>query len=130
MKLGKLDHVNIRTANLKAMVAWYRDALGMETGDRPGFNFPGAWLYAGKDAAVHLIGVNADPAAGENLKLEHFAFTATGLETFIENLERMGVDYRFGRVPDFGILQVNIHDPDGNHIHVDFTGAEAEDYLE
>ncbi|MCR9213104.1 MAG: VOC family protein [Proteobacteria bacterium] len=129
MQLGRLDHVNIRTSNLEAMVAWYQEALGMESGGRPDFNFPGAWLYTGADAAVHLIGVNKDPAEGENLKLEHFAFSATGLAAFLEKLERMGIDYRLGRVRDFGILQVNIHDPDGNHIHVDFTGAEAAEYL-
>ena len=25
-----------------------------------------------------------------------------------------------GEVPGWGITQVNIHDPDGNHLHVDF----------
>jgi hypothetical protein len=28
-------------------------------------------------------------------------------------------------VPGFGTVQVNVHDPDGNHIHVDFAPAEA-----
>jgi len=71
--LQRLDHVNIRTANLDAMVAWYRDMLGLETGPRPGFAFPGAWLYAGEHAIVHLIGRDVAPAGPQqDLHLEHF----------------------------------------------------------
>ena len=44
--LKRLDHVNLRTANLDVMVAWYGRILGMHPGPRPGFSFPGAWLYA------------------------------------------------------------------------------------
>jgi hypothetical protein len=33
----------------------------------------------------------------------------------------------FGRwLPGGGALQINVHDPDGNHIHVDFSGPETE----
>ncbi|PHQ72190.1 MAG: glyoxalase [Sneathiella sp.] len=125
MQLGRLDHVNIRTANLENMVAWYEDILGMTSGKRPPFPFPGAWLYAGEQAAVHLIGVE-EPAAGEDPKLEHFAFSATGFASFIQALEKTGVTYKLGRVPEFEILQVNVFDPDGNHIHVDFVGPETD----
>ena len=128
MQLGPLDHVNIRTANLKNMVAWYQDILGMTLGKRPPFRIPGAWLYTGEQAAVHLIGVDK-PAAGEDPKLEHFAFSAAGLTSFVQVLEDKGVDYRLDRVPEFGILQVNIFDPDGNHIHVDFIGPETEEQI-
>jgi catechol 2,3-dioxygenase-like lactoylglutathione lyase family enzyme len=45
---------------------------------------------------------------------------ATGLRAFLAHLEAKGVPYRLGEPPGTGITQVNIHDPDGNHIHVDF----------
>lgn len=124
MKLGPLDHVNIRTANLENMVDWYCGVLGMTVGKRPPFGFPGAWLYTGNQAAVHLIGVD-NPASGDDPRLEHFAFSASGLPSFLQTLEERQVSYRLGRVPEFDILQVNIFDPDGNHIHVDFTGPET-----
>ena len=41
MQLNKLDHVNVRTENLDAMVTWYTNVLGMRSGDRPNFAFPG-----------------------------------------------------------------------------------------
>ena len=42
MQIGKLDHVNVRTNQLDAMIGWYTDVLGMRTGARPDFPFPGA----------------------------------------------------------------------------------------
>ncbi len=123
MLLEAFDHVNVRTANLDAMVEWYDRVLGMPTGRRPPFDFPGAWLYLGDQALVHLVGVEAAPASVEP-QIEHFAFRASGMEEFLAHLEKEGVGYELAEVPGFGITQVNIFDPDGNHIHVDFqTGG-------
>jgi catechol 2,3-dioxygenase-like lactoylglutathione lyase family enzyme len=44
MQVTKLDHVNVHTANLDTMVEWYGRVLGMRSGERPPFPFPGAWL--------------------------------------------------------------------------------------
>ena len=44
--LKRLDHVNLRTADLDRMVAWYGRVLDMHPGPRPDFAFPGAWPYA------------------------------------------------------------------------------------
>ncbi len=125
MQLGKLDHVNIRTANLDNMVAWYRDVLGMESGERPPFPFPGAWLYAGDHAVVHLVGVDEAPQSVEP-NIEHFAMSATGLADFVERLNASGTEFRAVRVPGINILQINVYDCDGNHIHIDFSPEEAD----
>ncbi|MEM9735671.1 MAG: VOC family protein [Pseudomonadota bacterium] len=117
----RLDHVNIRTARLDEMRRWYVDVLGLAEGWRPPFAFPGAWLYAGEDAVVHLIGVEAEPGADpSDLKLEHFALAGNDLEAFRARLAAHEVPVREVRVPGSDILQLNIHDPDGTHIHVDF----------
>lgn len=125
MPLAKLDHVNLRTANLADMVTFYTEVLGMTLGPRPPFGFGGAWLYCGGQATVHLVEVADPPAPEGELRLEHFAFSASGLADFLGFLKARGTDYRIGVVPGFDIIQVNIHDPDGNHIHVDFAAAEA-----
>ncbi len=125
MKLAKLDHVNVRTANLDTMVDWYCKVLGMANGKRPPFRFPGAWLYAGDAALVHLVGVDADPA-NVAPKIEHFALTATGLGAFVKRLNEDQIAFEASRVPGSGILQVNVHDCDGNHIHIDFSSSEAD----
>ncbi len=126
MQLDRLDHVNLRTAKLDAMVDWYCTILGMENGARPPFPFPGAWLYAGEHAVVHLIGVDAPPPDAGDLKIEHFALTATGLSEFMARLDSADIAYQAVRVPGFNILQINLHDVDGNHIHIDFTPQEAD----
>ena len=125
MPLARLDHVNLRTANLEALQDFYTAVLGMEVGSRPPFSFGGAWLYCGGVATVHLVEVAGQPAPEGELRLEHFAFSAQGLGGFLAGLKRHDVPYRIGVVPGFDIIQVNLHDTDGNHIHVDFAPAEA-----
>ena len=127
MPLKSLDHVNLRTADLAGMVAWYGRVLDMTPGPRPDFPFSGAWLYAGDKAIVHLVEVDAAPEPGPDLRLEHFAITAEGLPAFLDRLRAEAVAFRPSRIEDFGVLQLNILDPDGNHIHVDFPLTEAEE---
>jgi len=123
MQIEKLDHVNIRTTQLDVLIDWYESVLGMRSGDRPNFPFPGAWMYAGDTVAVHLVGIDSAPGAGSDveLKLEHFAFSATGRAKFEENLRSKGENYRCNELADIKLVQYNVWDPDGNHIHVDFV---------
>lgn len=125
MQIAKLDHVNLRTAQLDAMIGWYTEVLGLRSGPRPNFPFPGAWMYAGEAAVVHLVEIG-EPATGSEaaLKLEHFALSATGLADFEAALTARGQEYKRSEVPGFNIVQINIWDPDGNHIHVDFPADE------
>ena len=125
MQVRKLDHVNVHTANLDTMVEWYGRVLGMGSGDRPPFPFPGAWLYCGGEPTVHLVGVEQVQKTEGLLQLEHFAFSATGLKEFVGRLARDRVRYEARKVPRSGAVQVNVWDPDGNHIHVDFPPEES-----
>lgn len=125
MQITRLDHVNLRTTRLEAMIDWYVDVLGLINGARPDFGFPGAWLYAGDVAIVHLVGVSQDAGVGSEtaLKLEHFALRATDAVGFEARLRDRGVDFRKSGIDELGLVAFNIWDPDGNHIHVDFTDA-------
>lgn len=126
MKIGKLDHVNVRTAQLEKMIDWYERILGLMQGPRPNFSFPGAWMYSGDDAFVHLVAVNGQPGAGSEsaLKLEHFALSASGRKSFERRLKDARERFEIADVEGFGIVQYNIWDPDGNHIHIDFLDEE------
>ena len=124
MPVTAFDHVNVRTANLDAMVEWYGDILGLFPGKRPDFNIPGVWLYLGDFALVHLVCVEGAPEAGGNITLEHFALRATGMDEFLALLDTRAIRHSVDPVPGFPVVQVNLHDPDGNHIHVDFDAAE------
>jgi len=125
MTLVDLDHVNIRTANGAALVRFYQDVLGLEAGPRPPFSFDGTWLYCGSKAAIHLVEIDT-PGAGFGISgIEHFAFTAKGLESFLDRLRAAEVAYELRTVPDWGIRQVHLRDPDGNHVEVAFAPDEA-----
>ena len=128
MQLERFDHVNVRTTRLQAMVDWYGEVLGMRPGERPPFAFGGAWLYLGDQALVHLVEVQEAPRA-DYPGLEHFALKAKGLAGFLAALAARGEKHKVNVVPGFGIIQVNIWDPDGNHIHIDF-GPEEKAALE
>lgn len=122
-----LDHVNIRTAALERMVAYYEDVIGLRSGPRPPFDFPGAWLYAGDRAVVHLIGLHQAPGGStelDGLRLEHYALRAgerAELRAFLAHLEARGVEGKVVTLPDGSAVQVNLWDPDGNHLHLDFA---------
>lgn len=119
MALLDLDHVNLRTRRLAEMVDFYT-RIGLKSGPRPPFAFGGAWLYCGERAVVHLVEVDEAPA-GNDPSLEHFALRGENLEAFLALLDGAGIGYRIGVVPGYGTHQVNIFDPDGNHLHVDFA---------
>jgi catechol 2,3-dioxygenase-like lactoylglutathione lyase family enzyme len=122
----KLDHVNVRTTRLEEMRNWYVKVLGFEDGWRPPFSFPGAWLYTAGNPIIHLVGVDR-PLNDEldDIRLEHFALQGDDLDELRTRLETEGVPCHERRVPGTDILQLNIHDPDGNHIHVDFRTGDA-----
>jgi catechol 2,3-dioxygenase-like lactoylglutathione lyase family enzyme len=126
MGISSLDHVNLRTANVERLRAFYVDVLGLRVGPRPAFSFGGAWLYCGDRPIVHLVQVGGDPRPSADLRLEHFALRAEGLAELLERLRAHGVEATVAFVRDFGICQVNVHDPDGTHVHIDFDIAEAQ----
>ena len=125
MGLSRLDHINVNTSQLQRLITFYSEVLGMTTGPRPNFSFGGAWMYCGGVPAVHLVErAEMAPVTGD-LRLQHFAFAAQDLKAFLARLNALSVPYRVGIVDDFEICQINVQDPDGNHLHIDFPLAEA-----
>lgn len=123
MRVLTLDHVNIRTRRLNEMSRFYASVLGLKKGPRPPLAVGGAWHYVDDHAAVHLVDVAADAArAPVELGIEHFAITASGIDAFVARLRRRDVPYWLRIVPAREICQVNVRDPDGNHVEVAFLG--------
>lgn len=126
MGLLHLDHASICTPNLSSLVQFYTQVVGLRSGPRPNFSFKGAWMYCGANPCVHLIEqLHLSGTKAPDLQLAHFAFRAENLDEFLARLNRLEVSYRVGIVEDFEICQINVFDPDGNHVHVDFPASEA-----
>ena len=85
MAIKILDHVNIRTSKARETMNFYTEILDFSVGFRPPFNFPGAWLYAGESAVIHLVFDNSEPSDNYN-PVDHIAFEATGYQ---ESLQRL-----------------------------------------
>jgi catechol 2,3-dioxygenase-like lactoylglutathione lyase family enzyme len=143
MPITKLIHYSIRTPRLEASIRFYADVLGLSEGYRPGFRFPGAWMYRGGDEAefgvVHLLGTdeqdalelteylgNKDAGDGrDNSVIDHLAFLATDLPDMLRRLRANSIACRERTVPDLQLHQVFFEDPTGVTIELNFAAAEA-----
>ena len=65
MRVNRIDHFNIRTRDLDRLCEFYTQVLCLEVGDRPPFDSPGVWLYAGGHPILH-VGVANDSDSGSD----------------------------------------------------------------
>jgi catechol 2,3-dioxygenase-like lactoylglutathione lyase family enzyme len=122
MPLAKLDHVTVLCADLERSRKFYSDALGMVDGDRPSFNFPGAWLYLEGRAVVHLVAGLNDGSKNATGSFDHMAFDATDLPAMRQRLKAAGIAFTERDVPGRPLRQVFVHDPDGVKVELNFRG--------
>lgn len=124
MAIAGMNHFTVLTDDVAATVGFYRDLLGLADGPRPAFGFPGAWLYAGKEAVLHVVGgrPRSELRAGV---IDHMAFSATGLAATLAALAARGVAYDCRQLPGGGLWQVFFHDPNGAKVELDFAPQEA-----
>lgn len=119
MGIKGLDHVNINTSNMKDTMSLYTDLLDFTDGFRPPFDFPGAWLYAGGNAVIHLVFSDSEPNVICN-PVDHIAFEATGFEETKQRLENENWEFRCSNVPDTQIRQIFLVDPNGVKLELNF----------
>ena len=127
MTMAWLDHVNIRTNRLDEMSEFYEDVLGLKRGKRPPFEFGGAWHYCKGRAIVHLVESTKRIPAGE-AQVEHFALRSTGsMKRFQSKLRKADAPYYVVPLERINVCQVNVFDPDGNKIEVQFAATGKDD---
>jgi catechol 2,3-dioxygenase-like lactoylglutathione lyase family enzyme len=119
-----MNHFTVLTDDVAATVGFYRDLLGLVEGPRPPLGFPGAWLYAGAQAVLHVVGgrPRSELRAGV---IDHMAFSASNLGASIAALEAKGVAYQCRRQAGSGVWQVFLHDPNGAKVELDFAPEET-----
>jgi len=127
MTMQWLDHVNIRTNRLDEMSAFYEDVLGLKRGKRPPFQFGGAWHYCKGKAIVHLV-ESTRRIPSKEAQVEHFALRSTGsMKRFQSKLRKHDAPYYVISLDSMNLRQVNVFDPDGNKIEVQFAGTANDD---
>ena len=138
-----LNHYSIRTLDLQATSDFYTRVLGLSSGPRPDFPFPGIWMYNGghdnvANAVVHIIGIDKNDPEGLKKYLgdrdesslygtgavDHIAFFATGLATMLQHLGTLGIASRERTTPSIGLHQLFLDDPCGLVVELNYPAAE------
>ena len=125
MTISAMNHFTILTDDVPRTVAFYCDLLGLADGARPPLGFPGAWLYAGDTAILHIVGgrARADLTPGV---IDHMAFSATGLSETLALLITYNVEHTCRRQTGTGTWQVFLFDPNGARVELDFAADEVQ----
>ena len=123
MSIQAMNHFTVLAQDLEATKAFYIGLLGLKDGARPPLDFPGAWLYAGEQAVLHIIAGRPvpDPPAGV---LDHMAFSASNLGETVARLKERNIDYVLRRQVGYGTWQLFCHDPSGAKVELDFSPDE------
>ena len=120
MSIIGLNHINIHTSDIEKTIKFYKNILNMKEGFRPAFKIPGAWLYAGENPIIHLIKKKNN---GKNLNspIDHIAFEASNFEETKKHLEKAKYNFSFADVPETGVKQIFLSDPNGVNIELNFS---------
>jgi len=118
-----MNHFTILTDDVPRTVDFYRDLLGLTAGYRPDLGFPGAWLYTGGQAVLHVVGGKPREALKPGV-IDHMAFSATGLDATLAALAARGIEHACRRQAGTGFWQVFFHDPNGARVELDFAADE------
>jgi len=134
--IQRLDHITLRTRKAEETVAFFTKGVGLTEGWRPGFRFPGHWLYNGETAVLHIVTITDDegelrgylgtrsdaPGSGS---VDHIAFRCTGLQAMQQRLLDLGQPFRERLVPNISEHQLFLQDPNGITVELVFPHADS-----
>ena len=125
MPATAMNHFTILTDDVAKTVDFYRDLLGLTNGPRPPFEFPGAWLYAGDEPILHVIGGRPSEELRAGV-IDHMAFSANDLSDTLALLASRNIPHTCRRQAGSGVWQVLFFDPNGARVELDFAASEPQ----
>ena len=123
MSIVGMNHFTVLAKDLVATREFYIGVMGLADGPRPDLGFPGAWLYAGDQAVLHIIAGRALPSDPRGV-LDHMAFSAKDLPATVSQLKARGISYDLRRQAESGTWQLFCFDPNGARVELDFDPGE------
>jgi catechol 2,3-dioxygenase-like lactoylglutathione lyase family enzyme len=124
MPATAMNHFTILTDDVPGTVAFYQETIGLTDGPRPPFEFPGAWLYAGGQPILHVIGGRSRDDLRPGV-IDHIAFSAEGLSDMLARLTALNIQHTCRRQAGAGTWQVFFYDPNGARVELDFAAEET-----
>lgn len=135
MTVRALDHVNIRTPDVPATLAFLRNVLGLTTRIAPGAATidMGGWAYDDGDRPiVHVGAATANYptdatkpfiAASGGGSVHHVALECTDQPAMIARLDEAGLPWSENDLSSIGLRQVFVTDPNGVLFELNFRSA-------
>lgn len=133
MPVDCVDHVNIRTPDLPATIAFFQEALGMTPSDAPGANRQDAcWMLDAEGrAAVHLgrseLRYPTDhwqapraPSAIDTGRLHHVALRCSDYENVRARLMARGYEISENAIDSIGLKQIFVTEPNNILLELNF----------
>ncbi len=95
-----IHHVSRVTRDLDKSIEFYRDVLGFQPLDRPGFNFRGAWLF-NYGLQIHLIESTDQEPPNDEIKarVDHIAFRVSDIDAVQKQLDERGIEFVLLYIP-------------------------------
>lgn len=130
MPLTRIEHLLVLTDDIELTREFYEQALDLRVGERPPLEFPGYWLYAGEVPCVHVaeresytkhserLGIGASAPAESTGAVDHVAFKGEDYEAVRSRLAERGVEPAENAVPEAGLRQLFLKDPNGVKIEI------------
>jgi catechol 2,3-dioxygenase-like lactoylglutathione lyase family enzyme len=139
MPVERMEHFLVLSDDIEATKRFYCDVLGMTEGFRPQLDFPGYWLYVGDTPCLHIgdwdayavwtanVGIPISARAGGTGPVDHIAFNASGYDSMLERLQRLGLEPSRNELDEIGLKQLFLKDPNGVMLELNFrTGEDRE----
>ena len=131
MRVERLDHVNIITADLEGSVSFYAELFGLTARDGPPplTHQNARWMYdAAGRAVLHLNSLDCPRACeravrpGPTGALHHVALACSGYEELRARLARHALAHQLNDVPAAGLRQIFVLDPNQVLLELNFFG--------
>ena len=136
MPLTEINHVNFRTDRdtMLKLRDFYCDILGLTVGKRVASTTYGYWLYIGSNDVVHLAEYKmaqhtkrVPPQLNVHGTYDHVSFTCTDMPAMEAHLSANNVPFTT-RVLANSVRQINLKDPAGNGVELNFEEFWNPDY--
>jgi glyoxylase I family protein len=111
----KLDHVTIRTTDLKETKDFFLKVFDLEEKPRPKViqRIPGHWLYHNDEPLVHLIGSRGSGQDFAAEAIDHVGIKLEGYANFKKKLEGLSIPFSLMDIPELDERRIFFRTPKG-----------------
>lgn len=129
MKVERLDHVNIISADLDGTAAFYAEVFGLERSDAPPPLTPqnARWMFDEAGRAIFHINSEDCPrtydravAPGLTGSIHHIALRCSGHDEMLARLKAREMKRALNQIPAIGLRQIFTEDPNGVLLELNF----------